>query len=67
MTAREARIRGFVAVTATHAAANSEVVADELIVFDDGDEAEAVREEVHVVHGRNRERDLELRVRCVFP
>ena len=29
-----------VAVAAAHAAADGEVVADELVVFDDGDEAE---------------------------
>ena len=55
----EARVRGFVAVTASHAATDGEVVADELVVLHHGDEAEAVREQVHVVHGRNGERNFE--------
>ena len=56
---REARIGGFIAVAAAHAAAHGEVVADEPVVFDDGDEAEAIREYVLVIHRRNGKRHLE--------
>ena len=57
---REAWIRLRVTMTAPHAAANTEVVTDELVVLDNRDKAEAVREQVHVVHRRNGEPDLEL-------
>ncbi len=56
---RQTRVGGLVAVTAPHAAADREVVADEPVVLHDGDEAEAVGEHVQVVHRRNDEGDLE--------
>jgi len=46
-------------VAAAHATADGDVVAEDLIVFDDGDEAEVVGEDVHVVHGRDDEGHLE--------
>ncbi len=49
-----------VAVAAAHAAADREVVADQLVLLDHGDEPEVVRVDVHVVHRRDHERRLEL-------
>ncbi len=57
---REARVRLGVAVRGAHAAADGEVEALQLAVLDDGDEAEVVREHVHVVDGRHDDRRLEL-------
>ena len=56
---RHARIRRLVTVTATHAAADREIVADEFVVLDHGDEPKAIRVNVQVIHRRNDERDLE--------
>ena len=42
-----------------HAAADGHVPADELAVFDDGDEAAVMREDVNVVVRRHREDELE--------
>ena len=62
----EARIGCFVAVAATHAAANGEVVAGEPVVFDNGNEADVVRENVSVVARRDGERHLELSRQITF-
>ena len=56
---REARIGGIIAVAAAHAAADGDIVASESFVLDDGDEAEAIGENVLVIHRRNGERNLE--------
>ena len=56
---REARICLRVAVAATESAADAQIVADKLVVLDHGDEAEAVREQIQIVHRRNDERDFE--------
>ncbi len=50
---RQARICRRVAVRAAHAAADSEVVADQSVALDDGDEAVIVRENIHVVDRRD--------------
>ena len=47
------------AVRHAHAAADGDVPADELAVFDDGDEAAVMREDVDIVVGRHREDELE--------
>ena len=47
-------------MAAAHATASRQVVADELAVLDDGDEAHALGEDVDVVHRRDDEADLEL-------
>ena len=46
-------------MAAAHAAADGEVVADELPALDNADEAEVVGEDVHVVHRRQDEGGLE--------
>ena len=56
---RKARISLRVAVTAAKPAADAQVVADKLVVLDDGDEAEAVREQIQIVHRRNDKCDFE--------
>jgi hypothetical protein len=54
-------------MAATHAAADSEVVADQLIVLDDGDEAEAVGETSTSFTGGMTKPILNLRGRYVLP
>ncbi len=49
-----------VVVTATHAAADHHIVAEQLIALGNGNEAEIIGEDIHVVHGRNHETGLEL-------
>src|SRR5271168_2238491 len=44
----EARISLRIAVAPAHAAAHTQVVADQMVVLNDGDEAEAISEDVHV-------------------
>jgi hypothetical protein len=56
----EPRVGGLVAVAATHAAADRDVVPRQPAVLHNGDQAEVVREDVDVVHRRDRERRLEL-------
>jgi len=46
-------------MTAAHAAAHREVVADELVLFENRDEAEIVGEDVDVIYRRNDKRGLE--------
>ena len=48
-----------VAVAHAEAAAGEKIVADQFAVLDDGDEAEVVRENIHVVQRRNGEGGLE--------
>ena len=56
---RQARISLLIAVAAAHASANGEVVANQPVVLDDGDEPKAVRENIQVVHRRYHEGDFE--------
>ena len=56
----EARVGLVVAVAAAEATAHREIVADELAALDDGDVAEVVGEDVHVVRRRDDEGGLEL-------
>ena len=57
---RQARVSLCVAMTAAHAAADGEIVAGELVVFENRDEAEVVGKDVNVIHRRNDKRGLEL-------
>ena len=56
----EARIGCLVAVGGPHAAADGDVETGEFAVFDDGDERQAVGEDIDIVRGRHRDGDLEL-------
>ena len=57
---REARMSLLVVVSESKATTNCHVEAKQLAVLNDGDEACAVGEEVHVVAGRDGHRNLEL-------
>ena len=63
---REARKSLHVAVTATHAAADGEIVTDEFFVFDNRDEADVVRENINIVDRRNGEGDFEFSRQICF-
>lgn len=55
---RQARESLRIAMAAAHAATDRDVVTDQTVIFHDGNEAEIVGENIHVVHRRNDEGDL---------
>ena len=56
----EARESLFVAMRHTHASTDGDIEAEQLAIFDNRNEAEAMREDVDVVVGRDGHGDLEL-------
>src|SRR5215471_6677409 len=50
---RESRVGGFVAMAPAHPAADSEIVAHQAVVLDDGDKPEIVGEYIEIIYRRD--------------